>query len=914
MNSELKAKVEKLVKKTIRAGGKQLAYYRPDQARNIPLKATSNRGFTPSLKSHLKGLVLEYESQLERDFLFLLDHDINCVDLQTQPVKILYKTKRGKNANIYPDCWAIFLDEKQFLFEIKSERQLQKLIKDENWELRLKAIQKFCKERNWKYQIMTEKKIRCTRLNNIKDLLTSAKHYSPVNINKNIGQFDTNLKKFLKESPKKFEYLVKLMQPFVPLTLKEIISLIKYKIYFQQIHIDWDIPLDDSIISLNGEAPCPVYELKKNYSTIIEKIVSKESIEEKKTTIISEKDKIIYEDRLELITPLINRFGKEGKRGKIEDFCREQNLPFGRIYRWYLKWRKEGDEGLLPKRSKKHNKSHLDSQVEMLLQESIYEYMHGEWQQIKSAYNEFFIKCHKLELTPASYETFRKRIRLIPIAEQIGKFKPKTQEFIKRGLISSYREGRYPGAIIQMDHTILDIWIIDSFIKQPLGRPWLTIGIDVFSRAIWGYFLSLNAPSQETVTNSILNGLSSKKQLIDWKIFQAYQAKEGNNPEEFSYDCGGFPAIIQVDNGMDFRASSVKEFCLNQNITLEFRPVKTPEFGGFIESVWDTINDGIRGAKLPGRVFSRPKSRESVKRPKFKIPPDYNPKDDAALTLDEFREWLFMFFVVKYSSSTKSRQMHSPNEVWLDGLTGENHQPIGGGLKILSKEQYDILDFQTKITVSSKLSQKGLRYRNILYSSKWLVEARKKRILNDGENHEFKISNWDIRYSYIINPKTHEIEKLEAYKYDGDDRITRFILRGLGKELGYKEFTISMKMIQDIKKILRKTNVLKEKSMVIIEQATNKARKIAEENIQDRKMIDNLLKTKTGKKKISAANIIARMDEKPISPHKNVEETIETFVEENEDEIEPYPTTWEEAKKGLLLSDINKIKMRGSKE
>jgi len=128
----LKNKVEKLTKTTIRIGSKQLTYYRPNQARTIPLKATSNRGFTPSLKPHLKGLVLEYESQLERDFIFLLDHDPNCVDLQPQPVEIEYTNTNGRNIKIYPDFWAIFLNEKQFLFEIKSESQLQKLVKDEN--------------------------------------------------------------------------------------------------------------------------------------------------------------------------------------------------------------------------------------------------------------------------------------------------------------------------------------------------------------------------------------------------------------------------------------------------------------------------------------------------------------------------------------------------------------------------------------------------------------------------------------------------------------------------------------------------------------------------------------------------------------------------------------------------------------
>ena len=160
------------------------AYYRPIQARKIPLKYRSNRGFMPSLKPYLNNLVLEYESVLERDFLILLDHDPNCVDLQPQPVAIPYTTVKGKEVILYPDCWAYFINGREFLFEIKSEHEYSKLIEDENWNLRIKAIQEYCKKKGWTYQVITELKINCVRLNIIKDLIIGAKHYSPTKINK----------------------------------------------------------------------------------------------------------------------------------------------------------------------------------------------------------------------------------------------------------------------------------------------------------------------------------------------------------------------------------------------------------------------------------------------------------------------------------------------------------------------------------------------------------------------------------------------------------------------------------------------------------------------------------------------------------------------------------------------------------
>lgn len=71
------------------------------------------------------------------------------------------------------------------------------------------------------------------------------------------------------------------------------------------------------------------------------------------------------------------------------------------------------------------------------------------------------------------------------------------------------------------------------------------------------------------------------------------------------------------------------------------------------------------------------------------------------------------------------------------------------------------------------------------------------------------------------------------YKYDEDDKVTNFILRGLGKEPGYKGFVISMKMIQDARKVLKTSIIPKEVSMKIIQKATEKAQLIAEERDYD---------------------------------------------------------------------------------
>jgi transposase InsO family protein len=38
---------------------------------------------------------------------------------------------------------------------------------------------------------------------------------------------------------------------------------------------------------------------------------------------------------------------------------------------------------------------------------------------------------------------------------------------------------------VEIDHTLVDTHIVDALDRKPIGRPWLTIAIDVATRACW---------------------------------------------------------------------------------------------------------------------------------------------------------------------------------------------------------------------------------------------------------------------------------------------------------------------------------------------------------------------------------------------------------------------------------------------
>jgi putative transposase len=52
-----------------------------------------------------------------------------------------------------------------------------------------------------------------------------------------------------------------------------------------------------------------------------------------------------------------------------------------------------------------------------------------------------------------------------------------------------------PLQIVQIDHTKVDIMLVDDITRACIGRPWLTLVLDVHTRLVAGLYLSLDPPS-----------------------------------------------------------------------------------------------------------------------------------------------------------------------------------------------------------------------------------------------------------------------------------------------------------------------------------------------------------------------------------------------------------------------------------
>lgn len=560
-----------------------------------------------------------------------------------------------------------------------------------------------------------------------------------------------------------------------------------------------------------------------------------------------------------------------------------------KAYRLFLQWKKKNIYGIEDPKVNQKRKSKFPEPVQTLLMHFTSEWNTNRGYMLTN-YKRMVAKLKQLIKADAfdtsfpirdkdipSYYTFRNYCNSLPKKEKIGKFDSGVQKDIKRGLFSFYKEGRYPGAVIQIDHTQLDIWVVSYADRKAYARPWVTLAVDVYSRAIWGIYISDRPPNQENNIKCLLSGLLDKNDIFaeEWNYIERFASKNGIDLSKYNWVANGLPARIQVDNGKDFDSRLMKQFCTKLGITLEFRPIKTPEYGGFVESIWDTINDAVRerSKEFGGVVFSQPKQRQVVSRVNWKTPKDYDPKQTAKLTLDMLKEWLLAYIVIYYNRDVHSRQAHSPSQFWNDGLIGKFPRPFGGALLQLSpqlvkslvakditinkqisslSETYDYWEIISKPIHPSNagkrnISHEGIQVDNFIYTSEVYQTARRKGNFNsikfeDGQKVTVRYSRDDIRYIWIEHQGGYL--KLQAYKYLGDDSIWTLVDRGIIGEYSVSKRNIDI-MISILEKSINPSHLVSDGDLEILDLINKEFQKKGRINKKYREYLEQNFPGKT---------------------------------------------------------------------
>jgi putative transposase len=126
------------------------------------------------------------------------------------------------------------------------------------------------------------------------------------------------------------------------------------------------------------------------------------------------------------------------------------------------------------------------------------------------------------------------------------------------------------------------------------------------------------------------------------------------------------PAAVHADNGKEFHGGMITRAAEQHRFRVEWRKVKTPNWGGHIERLLGTFNQEVHS--LPGTTFSNTQDRGT-----------YAPHTEATLTFGELELYLAEYICNVYHQRVHTSVGRPPIKRLEAGLLGDGINP-GRGL------------------------------------------------------------------------------------------------------------------------------------------------------------------------------------------------------------------------------------------
>lgn len=203
---------------------------------------------------------------------------------------------------------------------------------------------------------------------------------------------------------------------------------------------------------------------------------------------------------------------------------------------------------------------------------------------------------------------------------------------------------------VQIDHTVVDVIVVDERDRLPVGRPYVTAAIDVCSRCVVGLVVMLEAPSATSVGLCLAHTAADKRAWLEQLGVEAV------------WPMSGKPRELYLDNGAEFHSEALRRGCEQHGIALGYRPPGAPHFGGIIERLIGTMMTMVHD-ELPGTTFSDTKQRGM-----------YDSDGTAVLTVTELQRWLVLATAC-YHGHVHEGLGRTPAGVWADKVA-EHGSPV----------------------------------------------------------------------------------------------------------------------------------------------------------------------------------------------------------------------------------------------
>jgi putative transposase len=263
--------------------------------------------------------------------------------------------------------------------------------------------------------------------------------------------------------------------------------------------------------------------------------------------------------------------------------------------------------------------------------------------------------CKKAKLRFVSRSTIKRRIGKRDLKKALKKRLGRDARDLLRMSQGSSPEPDYPLQRVQVDTTPLDVIVVDEADRTVLvGRVYLTLVFDVFSRCVLGFCVTLKVPSIASVGEAIAMAILKKD---DWL------RKRGL---DCSYPMYGLFEQLEADGGSEHDNQTLRLFCQEWDISFDLRPLLEPQAGGHVERMFGTIQPRIH--EIPGTTFSNIRERGN-----------YDSQELAIMTRTEIEQWVAVYITKVYHNTPHSGLGGmTPLQKYTLGILGDGDKPGRG--------------------------------------------------------------------------------------------------------------------------------------------------------------------------------------------------------------------------------------------
>lgn len=321
------------------------------------------------------------------------------------------------------------------------------------------------------------------------------------------------------------------------------------------------------------------------------------------------------------------------------------DVPLRTVRDWMHKYRRaealygNGYVGLLPRLSESGNRTpRLPEKTRALMAQFIeVDYETLKQKRKLHVYGALARACESHGTPTPSYKTFCQEVNRRPLYEQLLKRRGRRAAYKSEPAycelaFTTPRHGDRPFHICHIDHTELDVELLCSSTDRNLGRPWLTLLTDAFSRRLLAVTLSFDPPSYRACMIAL---------------------------RECVHRHGRLPQIVVADGGKEFESTYFETLLARYDCTKKTRPPAKARFGSVCERVFGTTNTQL--------IYNLLGNTQITKEIRV-VTSSVNPKNHAVWTLGRLYDRLCEWAYELYDTTVHPALGKTPRDCFADGL------------------------------------------------------------------------------------------------------------------------------------------------------------------------------------------------------------------------------------------------------